>query len=263
MKKGKQKEEGNEVTRPEERKAESSFRGIETYRKDLESQLTTDPARQEGSPTAKAASFVPTDEQVDLLFKLSNSGYSFSSIMEILGIHSGATDRLDSGRVQSEAEIEIIKQKYESKHSFERLQMRSALKITIDEGMIQDEDRKFEAYDVEMWEAATKKETVDKARNKENVTEPHLSPNNEVVRETSGIPTSPIIRDPEDLEKEHELKLELKFPLGPEFVRALKDSKTNTKPYFRKGHILRVINKARRGKLDGELNRYWSRWTAV
>ena len=63
----------------------------------------------------------------------------------------------------------------------------------------------------------------------------------------------PSFEIPKVLVKECEQKLQLNFPLEPEFVRALKDSKMNTKPYFRKGHILRVIKKARRGKLAGEL----------
>ena len=107
---------------------------------------------------------------------------------------------------------------------------RSALKSTIEEGEIQDEDGNFEAYDPVKWEAATGGETVDK--------------------------TSGIIRDAKYWEKEYERIVQEKFPLEPEFVRALKDSKMGTKPYFRKGHILRVINTGRHGKLDGEWKRF-------
>lgn len=50
---------------------------------------------------------------------------------------------------------------------------------------------------------------------------------------------------------------DIQHTITPEldFVRALKDSRTGSKPYFRKGDILRVINKARRGNLDGEPTR--------
>ena len=83
-----------------------------------------------------------------------------------------------------------------------------------------------------------------------------MSHTDEAVPETSGITTSPIIRDAKYFEKEYKQKVQQKFPLEPEFVRALKDSKFGTKPDFRKGHILRVIHTARREKLDGESNRF-------
>ena len=37
-----------------------------------------------------------------------------------------------------------------------------------------------------------------------------------------------------------------------EFVRALRGCRQGSKPYFQKGDILRVINKARRSGLSGE-----------
>ena len=38
-----------------------------------------------------------------------------------------------------------------------------------------------------------------------------------------------------------------------EFVRALRNCRQGSKPYFREGDILRVINKAQRSGLSGEL----------
>lgn len=38
-----------------------------------------------------------------------------------------------------------------------------------------------------------------------------------------------------------------------DFVRAVRNCRLGNKPYFRKGDILRVINKARRSGLSGEL----------
>lgn len=118
-----------------------------------------------------------------------------------------------------------------------------------------EEDGKFETYDPVLWATATEEETVDKVRDEKNIPEPHLSHTDEAVPDPSGVPTSPIIRDSKDLETKFEQTLLLSPRVEPEFVRALRTSKMNTKPYFQKGHILRVINKARRGKLDGELDR--------
>ena len=127
---------------------------------------------------------------------------------------------------------------------------------TTEKGEIQDEDSNFETYDPVKWETATEEKMVDKAWDEKDVPEPRLPHADKAVPETSAPPNSPILQDPEDLEKETELKLQLNSPPKPEFVRALKDSKVHRKPYFRKGDILRVINKARRGKLAGELNRF-------
>ena len=127
---------------------------------------------------------------------------------------------------------------------------------TTEKGEIQDVDSNFEAYDPVKWATATEEENVDKARDEKDVPEPRLPHADKAVPETSSIPTSRSLQDPKDLLKESELKLQL-LSLRPEFVRALKDSKLNSKPYFREGDILRVINsKTRRGKLGGELNRF-------
>ena len=40
-----------------------------------------------------------------------------------------------------------------------------------------------------------------------------------------------------------------------EFVRALRNCRLGSRPHFRKGDILRVINKTRRSGLGGELKR--------
>ena len=41
-----------------------------------------------------------------------------------------------------------------------------------------------------------------------------------------------------------------------DFVRALKNCRLGSRPHFRKGDILRVINKTRRSGLSGELKRF-------
>ena len=41
-------------------------------------------------------------------------------------------------------------------------------------------------------------------------------------------------------------------PSGPDFVRALTDSRVGRKPYYKKGDILRVINKISQRHHDGE-----------
>ena len=41
-------------------------------------------------------------------------------------------------------------------------------------------------------------------------------------------------------------------PSEAEFVRALRSCRQGSKPYFQKGDILRIINKARRSGLNGE-----------
>ena len=121
MKKGTRKEkEGERETRSEEPERVSIFGGIEACPKDLKSQLTIDPARQEGLATAKADSIPLTQEQTNFMSELAHLGHSFNSIMKIMRIHYGIVDRLVLEKVVKEAKLEIIMEESEGKHGSER-----------------------------------------------------------------------------------------------------------------------------------------------
>lgn len=113
----------------------------------------------------------------------------------------------------------------------------------------------FEHYDPVIWATATEEETVDEIQLEKSASEINLSHTDEAVPELPGIPTISITRDPEDVEKNDDPESRSKPAPVPEFVRALKDSKMNTRPYFKKGHILRVIKGPRPARASGELNR--------
>ena len=122
-----------------------------------------------------------------------------------------------------------------------------------DETQLQGDEDLFEPYDPVKWATATEENIIEEAPG------PHSFEHiDEVISKRlnapPGTPSSEslrVLQDPEDYEEEHSR------PPSPEqdFVRALKDSRAGTKPYYRKGDILRVINKAQRRELDGELNR--------
>ena len=116
-----EEEEEDEETRSEER--ESISGGIEVCPKDLESQLTIDPARQEGPATAKAGSVPLTEEQADLVFDLAYQGHSFNSIIDIMGAKDGAIDRLELERIMKGMEFDMIRKgQPKGEHGSEKLQ---------------------------------------------------------------------------------------------------------------------------------------------
>ena len=121
MKKGTRKEKEEErETRSEEPEVLSIFGGIEACPKDPKSQLTIDPARQEGLATAKAGSIPLTEEQTNFMLELAYLGYSFNSIMECMRVHHGVVDRLVVEKAIKEAKLEIIMEESEGKHGSER-----------------------------------------------------------------------------------------------------------------------------------------------
>ena len=127
MKKGKRKEEEeeeeDEEIRSGERKAESSFGGIEAYRKDLESQSAIEHAREEGSATAEAGSSRLTEDQINMVYFLLYQGESHDDIMDIIGVDDGASERLEVGRFIKQVESEIIiEEQPEGEHGSKRLQ---------------------------------------------------------------------------------------------------------------------------------------------
>ena len=95
-----------------------------------------------------------------------------------------------------------------------------------------------------MWETATE----------ENITVSRS------VEAPPGTPTSEGSHALKELEKDYEQEPQSRSAPAQEYVRALKDSKTGSKPYFRQGDILRVINRASRGDLDGKLNNVEVEW---
>lgn len=93
----------------------------------------------------------------------------------------------------------------------------------------------FEPYDPVHWEIAAQKASVDESPSEDGADSP-ITPDDvkeEVSESSKPAPTVPTSK--------------------PEFVRALKDSKAEQMmPYYKKGDILRVINKTSWGNLDGE-----------
>ena len=99
------------------------------------------------------------------------------------------------------------------------------------------EEAKFEPYDPVRWETAAEETTVDEAPNKEEAGAPR--PPDDVEEGASGIPKPTAVVPTSE----------------SDFVRALRDSRVGSKPYYKKGDILRVINKTSRRNLNGELER--------
>lgn len=103
-------------------------------------------------------------------------------------------------------------------------------------------DEKFEVYDPDRWEAPAEENNVDETSDDEEAPVPE--PFDYIEEWVSDRPKpAPSV-----------------LTSGPRFVRALKDSKGGSKPYFRSGDILRVISKVRRKGLNGELTRRGGDW---
>ena len=100
-------------------------------------------------------------------------------------------------------------------------------------------EEEFEAYDPVKWETATEEHRI-------------------VLQSLEAPPGTPTSESHalKDLEEDYEQEPQGHLVPAPDFVRALRDSKVGSKPYFRTGDILRVINRASRGDLDGELHRF-------
>lgn len=96
------------------------------------------------------------------------------------------------------------------------------------------EEANFEPYDPVRWETAAEETTVDEAPNKEAGAP---NPPDDVEEGASGIPKPAAVV----------------LTSESDFVRALRDSRVGSKPYYKKGDILRVINKTSRRNLNGEL----------
>ena len=130
------------------------------------------------------------------------------------------------------------------KGSKQRFRLTSREDETDDQAQPKSGEGEFQAYDPVKWERATEE-------------------NNTVWRNVEappGTPTSEGSHALQELEKDYEQEPQTRPVRAQDYVRALKDSKTGSKPYFRQGDILRVINRASRGDLDGELNSVEVEW---
>ena len=127
MDKGKRREEEeDEEARSEEREAESTFGGLETYRQALERQLILHPARQEGPAPAKAEL---TENEEDMILQLACKGCPSDKIMEIMGVDDGLIDRLAVERFMKASEFEFIQiNQAKCEHGSGGSKPRSALK---------------------------------------------------------------------------------------------------------------------------------------
>ena len=124
----------------------------------------------------------------------------------------------------------------------------------------EDEEGDFEPYDPVIWERATEANTVDEDRDAEQSLAQHSQHTDDVPSAPASSPTSDTFLSVKKIKNEHEQKLQLESTQKADFVRALKDSRMNTKPFFRKGDILRVVDKKHRGTLDGEWDRIEVEW---
>ena len=132
-----------------------------------------------------------------------------------------------------------------------------ANKAGSDDGESDDEsdEEEYEDYDPVRWELANLEETIDDAADETATSPPNpfdymerdVTQSSPAPRDT---PDPKAVRSPEDIERGFQR------PPTPtqDFVRALKDSKTGSKPYFRKGDVLRIINKRER-KSTGKLTK--------
>lgn len=110
----------------------------------------------------------------------------------------------------------------------------------------EDDDKKFQSYDPVLWETAAEEKTVEKAPDKEE------APISYALETSPGTLTSETLRALQNTEEYHEEEVERSASPERKFVRALKDSQAGSKPYFQKGDILRVINRAHHGKFAGK-----------
>lgn len=125
----------------------------------------------------------------------------------------------------------------------------------VEEGEEEDEDKKFQSYDPILWETAVEQDMVEKAPGEEAPISHAFEKTLKLSRSSQAPPcpgtwiTHPVLQETED---DHEEEAKGRVSQESEFVRALKNSMGASKPYFRKGDILRVINTAHRGSLAGK-----------
>lgn len=126
-----------------------------------------------------------------------------------------------------------------------------------DEDEDKGENKNFQAYDPVLWETAAEENIVGKPPREEEAPISHalekaLNTFSEIPQGSPGPLTSETVHRLKVIEEDHEEGVEGSASPEPDFVRALKDSKAGSKPYFRKGDILRVIQRAHRGSLAGK-----------
>lgn len=124
-----------------------------------------------------------------------------------------------------------------SRYSKPRSELKSREAKIPGQTQFQANDEEFEVYDPDRWEAPAEENNVDEISDNEEAPVPE--------------PFDCIEEGVSDRPKPAPSVL----TSGPRFVRALKDSKGGSKPYFRSGDILRVISKVRRKGRNGELTR--------
>lgn len=211
-----------------------------------------------------------TQDQIDLVHDFVREQVTFESIAQMMGVDEGTTEYKDLRIVYIEAGFEIARDfGAQGEHRYESSKPRSTLNSTVNEVFAEDEsqnkeedededeDKNFQAYDPVMWETAVEGNIVEKAPSEEEASISHalekaLKAFSEIPQASPGPPISETLRALKGIEEVHEEVVEGSASPETDFVRALKDSKAGSKPYFRKGDILRVINRAHRGSVAGE-----------
>ncbi len=233
----KQQEDGDGEATSEKRETRSASNDVEDWIKDLAEKLEIGSAKNKGhegsSEDANEEPSTMSQEQIDLTRELCRERVPSAVIEQMMGVSEGAVDRLELKRTVMEAEIMIAESL--STHG-EYASARSGLKSREEElgpTYFEAEGVKYEEYDPVRWETAAEEVNVDDLNEEEAATPNSFDNTEEKLSESPK--HAPIVPAPE-----------------PEYVRALKDSEVGSKPYHKKGDILRVINKYRQRGLDGK-----------
>ncbi len=232
-----QEEDGDGEATSEKRQTRSASNDVEDWIKDLAEKLEVGSAKNKGhegnSEDANEELSTMSQEQIDLTRELCRERVPLAVIKQMMGVSEGAVDRLELKRAVMEAEIMIAESL--STHG-EYASARSGLKNREEElgpSYFEAEEVKYQEYDPVRWETAAEEVNVDNLKEEETATSKSFDNTEERISESpkpaSNVPA------PE-----------------PEYVRALKDSEVGSKPYHKKGDILRVINKARQRGFDGK-----------
>ncbi|KAL9063512.1 MAG: hypothetical protein Q9161_009424 [Pseudevernia consocians] len=213
----KQEEGGDNEASSEKPETNSPSNDNEHWIKELVERLKVGSAKNRGheasSEKAEAQPNTMSPEQIDLAHELCRERVPFTAVGELMGVSEGTVDPFELKRVMMEAEI-LIAESLSTQGEEEKVHGRFHF---------QDEVAKFEEYDPVRWEIAA---------------EEAAAPNSlDEIEER--VPESPKAAPVVPASK-------------PDFVRALKDSKAGSLLYYKKGDILRVINKTSQRQLDDE-----------
>lgn len=228
----KKEEEGDSEDSLEKRGTKWSSNDNEYWIEELAQKLEVGSAKKNraGSQNTEAEPGTMSQEQIDLAHELCRERFSFADIQKVMGVSEGSVTAYELGLVLMDAEVLIARSlNAQGEYVFEKLHAEIGTKKRQENIHVYDhfqaQDADFEMYDPDRWEAAVEEANVNETLSGEENVAPDASYGFEKV-----VSESP----------------------NPDFVRALKDSKAGSKPYYKEGDILRVINKDSKIGLYGE-----------